>query len=79
MQTRTNTGRLKVTTGWSYHGADHSAHVDGVRASCDVSGRVLCVFVVEVQYLHANGHHIVLKLETGEKVAIDPRKMYTFD
>lgn len=53
---------LKNTQSRSYHGADHAADVDGVTASRNVISRVLHVFVVEVQYLHTNVHHAVLKL-----------------
>ena len=51
------------TQSMSYHGADHAADVDGVTASRDIVSRVLQVFVVLVQYLKANLHHVVLKLD----------------
>ena len=47
----------------SYHGADHAADVDGVAASGNIVRRVLQVLVVDVQDLHANLHHVVLKLD----------------
>lgn len=50
------------TQSMSYHGADHTADVDGVTASRDVVSRVTQVFVVLVQYCRANLHHILLKL-----------------
>ena len=48
--------------GVSYHGADHAADVDGVAASRDVIGWVPQVFGVDVQYLHADVHYVLIKL-----------------
>ncbi len=51
----------------SYHGADDAANVDGVTASSDISSWVFQVFVGQVQHLHADGHHGVLKLHRDRR------------
>ena len=47
----------------SYHGADHTADVDGVTASRHIVSWVSKVFAVKVQNFQTNFHHVILKLE----------------
>ena len=64
---REKEGEREGENSGAYHSTDHPPYIDGVAAGREVLSRVPQTLGVHVQQLHADVHHILLKLKGQQR------------